>query len=124
MSDGLYSDLLLHDLGPKLADPAGASPSSGGASPAYYGGPTDVFVKVLPLTLRQWRTAPLWGVADSGPYLHDGRATTLDDAIKAHGSEATRVARLYAGLPAADRDKLLAFLGSLAAPPADALLGK
>jgi CxxC motif-containing protein (DUF1111 family) len=116
--EGLYSDLLLHDLGPRLADPSGANPSSGPGSgtAAYYGGPADVFVKSAPITRRQWRTPPLWGVADSAPYLHDGRAATLDEAIKAHAGEATTAAHLYNALPAADREKLLAFLNSLAAP--------
>ena len=36
----------------------------------------------------EWRTPPLWGVANSGPYLHDGRAETLDEAIRLHGGEA------------------------------------
>ena len=49
-------------------------------------------------------------------YLHDGRAATLEEAIKAHAGEATISARLFAALPAADREKLLAFLGSLEAP--------
>ena len=33
----------------------------------------------------EWRTPPLWGVADSAPYMHDGRANTLSDAIELHG---------------------------------------
>ena len=37
---------------------------------------------------RVWLTWPLWGLADSAPYLHDGRALTIDDAIRAHGGEA------------------------------------
>jgi CxxC motif-containing protein (DUF1111 family) len=47
--DGLYSDLLLHDLGPKLADPAGANPTSGpgAATTAYYGGPPTCSCKCL-----------------------------------------------------------------------------
>ena len=49
-------------------------------------------------------------------YLHDGRAATLEDAIKAHGGEAAPSVRLFAALPTAEREKLLAFLGSLAAP--------
>jgi CxxC motif-containing protein (DUF1111 family) len=36
-------------------------------------------------TPAEWRTAPLWGVADSGPYLHDGRANSLAEAIELHG---------------------------------------
>ena len=36
----------------------------------------------------EWRTPPLWGVADSAPYMHDGRAPTLADAVKLHGGQA------------------------------------
>jgi CxxC motif-containing protein (DUF1111 family) len=124
--DGLYSDLLLHDLGPRLEDPAGAnpSPSSGGASPAYYGGPTDVFAAVPPITRRQWRTPPLWGVADSAPYLHDGRAATLTEAIQAHGGEATASVRLFVMLPSGERQRLLAFLNSLSAPSEENLVAQ
>ncbi len=114
--EGLYSDLLLHDLGPKLADPAPANPPSSAATAAYYGGPADVFVQTPPITRRQWRTPPLWGVADSGPYLHDGRAATLAEAIEAHDGEAAQSARRFKALWDSDRDKLLVFLNSLAAP--------
>jgi CxxC motif-containing protein (DUF1111 family) len=116
----LYSDLLLHDLGPRLADPVGPPSSHSSQIPVsggYNGGGSrDAFIEVPAFTLRQWRTTPLWGVADSAPYLHDGRAATLEEAIKAHGGEAAMSARFFAGLPTADRDRLLAFLGSLAAP--------
>jgi CxxC motif-containing protein (DUF1111 family) len=124
--DGLYSDLLLHDMGPELADPAGANPSSssGGVSPAYYGGPTDLFATVPPITKRQWRTPPLWGVADSAPYLHDGRAATLTEAIRLHAGEAMASVRLFVMLPSVERQKLLAFLGSLSAPSDEKLLAK
>jgi CxxC motif-containing protein (DUF1111 family) len=114
--EGLYSDLLLHDLGPKLTDPAPANPPSSTATAAYYGGPSDVFVQTPPITRRQWRTPPLWGVADSGPYLHDGRAATLAQAIEAHDGEAAQSARRFKSLWDSDREKLMAFLGSLAAP--------
>jgi CxxC motif-containing protein (DUF1111 family) len=124
--EGLYSDLLLHDLGPRLADPAGAnsSPSSGSATPAYYGGPTDVFAAVPPITRRQWRTPPLWGVADSAPYLHDGRAATLTEAIQSHGGEATSSVRFFVMLPSSERQKLLAFLNSLSAPSEENLVAQ
>jgi hypothetical protein len=36
---------------------------------------------------QEWRTPPLWGIRDSGPYLHDGRATTFEQAIAIHGGE-------------------------------------
>ena len=116
--EGLYSDLLLHDLGPKLADPSGATPSFGPtrSTGGYNGGSPDVFIEAPAITRRQWRTTPLWGVADSAPYMHDGRAVALEDAINAHGGEAAASERLYAALPSAEREKLLGFLSSLAAP--------
>jgi CxxC motif-containing protein (DUF1111 family) len=96
--DGLYSDLLLHDMGAELADGAG----SYGGSPL--GG------------AREWRTPPLWGVRDSAPYLHDGRARTLEDAIALHGGEATSVRAGYDALSEAQRAEVVAFLESLRAP--------
>ncbi len=112
---GIYSDLLLHDMGVKLTDPSGAN-SPGSFSAAYYGGPADIFASVPPETRRQWRTPPLWGVADSGPYLHDGRAPTLEDAILEHDGEAAGSRASFIALSEGERAKLLAFLGSLAAP--------
>lgn len=59
----------------------------------------------------EWRTAPLWDLAP--PYLHDGRAATLDAAIRAHGGEAASARARYGALDAADRATLTAFLESL-----------
>ncbi len=119
---GIYSDLLLHDMGPELADPVPASierTRGGSAAPSFSGGyyarGTDVFVDAPPVTRRLWRTPPLWGVADSAPYLHDGRAATLEDAIMAHSGEATPARQYFASLPSAQRSKILAFLKSLTA---------
>jgi CxxC motif-containing protein (DUF1111 family) len=115
---GMYSDLLLHDLGVSLGD-----------SGTYYGGtstPAPVVDlaggKELPKPVNEaapgeWRTAPLWGVASSAPYLHDGRAKTLDEAIRLHGGEAAATSQRYTELPGDDRQALLALLHSLAAPP-------
>lgn len=65
---------------------------------------------------REWRTPPLWGVADTGPYLHDGRAKTLKDAILWHGGEAQDSTDLFIALSPDDKMKLLAFLSTLRAP--------
>lgn len=65
---------------------------------------------------REWRTPPLWGVADSAPYLHDGRASTLNSAIRWHGGEGADSANNYRDLLPEDRKKLIAFLASLRAP--------
>ncbi len=72
---GIYSDLLLHDLGPSLGD-----------SGSYYGfeGP----ISPGAATAQEWRTPPLWGYRDSGPYLHDGRAEDLEEAVALHGGQA------------------------------------
>ena len=59
----------------------------------------------------------MWGVADSAPYLHDGRANTLDDAIRRHDGEAAKTETRYTKLAASDRKALLAFLNSLTVSP-------
>ena len=105
---GFYSNLLLHDMGGELASSTGyygdppAPPSEGTGTP--------------PPVANEWRTPPLWGVADSAPYLHDGRAATLDDAILLHAGESTGVTARYQALPPAEKADLLAFLRSLRAP--------
>ena len=64
----------------------------------------------------EWRTTPLWGAASSAPYLHDGRAATLHDAIALHGGEAELTSRRYAALAPLDRQAVLDFLRSQVAP--------
>ncbi len=109
---GLYSDMLLHDMGVELESSTG-----------YYGSiipvpdvRNDKFAVSEQPTPGEWRTAPLWGVADSGPYLHDGRAKTLEEAIALHGGEAGNVAARFKALPSADQDAIVAFLKTLRAP--------
>jgi CxxC motif-containing protein (DUF1111 family) len=109
---GIYSDMLLHDLGVELESSTG-----------YYGSiipaPTirnEKFKESEQPSPVEWRTAPLWGVADSGPYLHDGRARTYQDAIEAHGGEAEDVTARYKALSPQDRDAIHAFLDTLRAP--------
>ncbi|QDS94691.1 Cytochrome c [Roseimaritima multifibrata] len=65
---------------------------------------------------REWKTPPLWGVADSAPYLHDGRAETLTDAIQWHGGEADESKRNFLKLNEEQKELMLAFLESLKAP--------
>ena len=65
-----------------------------------------------------WRTPPLWGVRDSAPYLHDGRAATLMEAIMLHGGEAAAVRLRFLSMPVEDRLALISFLNTLAAPSA------
>ena len=118
---GLYSDLLLHDMGPALADPLPALPEmkffqrtvlhQGGG---YFGSglftSTERRRELTTNILQEWRTPPLWGVADSAPYMHDGRAPTLLDAILLHGGEAQHSVRLFQQLRRSQQLALLAFL--------------
>ena len=92
-----YTDLLLHDMGPGLADGRPDHRANG----------------------REWRTPPLWGIGLTGTvsgnvnYLHDGRARTLAEAILWHGGEAEAAREAFRGMSAAEREALLAFLRSL-----------
>mgnify|MGYP001319714608 CR=1 len=111
-----YTDLLLHDMGPGLADNLAEGNASG----------------------SEWRTAPLWGLGlvknvmlgdakgndlvsqarDSNDinrigYLHDGRARTIDEAIRWHGGEALSSKEAYQALSSSQKDEVIDFLESL-----------
>lgn len=92
-----YTDLLLHDMGPGLAD----------GRPEFLA------------TGTEWRTPPLWGlglaqtVLPRTGFLHDGRARNPEEAILWHDGEARTAADGYRELAAADREALLQFLNSL-----------
>jgi CxxC motif-containing protein (DUF1111 family) len=88
----LYSDLLLHDIGPDLDDGVIQGDAHG----------------------RDWRTTPLCGIGQCTRFLHDGRALTLREAIFAHGGEAARAAERFRALSAEQRRTLLTFLTSIA----------
>ena len=67
--------------------------------------------------LDPWFITPrLWGVADTAPYLHDGRALTITDAILLHGGEAQTARDNFDGLSDANKILLLTFLRSLKTP--------
>ena len=85
----LYSDLLLHNMG-SLGD--GIAQAAAGR--------------------REMRTAPLWGLRASAPYLHDGRAATVDEAIRAHDGEGAVARDRYVGLTPTYQKYLLDFLNS------------
>jgi len=53
------------------------------------------------------------GLRFSTTFLHDGRATSVDEAIRQHGGEAVRARDAFVGLPELDRRLLLAFLATL-----------
>jgi CxxC motif-containing protein (DUF1111 family) len=92
-----YTDQLLHDMGPGLAD----------------GRPDGL------ATGAEWRTAPLWGIGlvsivnRHTRFLHDGRARGLAEAILWHGGEARASRDRFRMLPARERRDLVAFLESL-----------
>lgn len=91
----LYSDLLLHNMGSKLAD--GLEVGQAGQ--------------------MQWRTRPLWGlgsrVSSGLGLLHDGRTTDVTKAILQHGGEATQVIKNFQALSTTDQGSLIAFIESL-----------
>lgn len=74
--------------------------------------------KMIGAGRQEWRTAPLWGVRDSAPYMHDGRAGSLEQAIAFHGGEAQLAANRFFRLRPEYRTSLLTFLRSLQAPDA------
>jgi len=85
-----YTDLLLHDMGPDLADIC-----LGRAEPT------------------EFRTEPLMGLRFKTAFLHDGRAGSIEQAILAHGGEAARARGRFLRLSAGERYALLQFLGGL-----------
>jgi len=103
-TDGIYSDLLLHDMGPALSD-----------SGSYYG-ISEPDSSKGGVKSQEWRTPPLWGFRDSGPYLHDGRAKNLEEAVALHGGQSETSARRFFKLLPEERLRVQAFLRSLAPP--------
>jgi len=61
-------------------------------------------------------TAKLWGVADTAPYLHDGRALSLLEAIRLHGGEAQSARDRFLGLTDDNQAALITFLRTLRNP--------
>ena len=92
-----FTDMLLHDMGPELC----AASGEGSAGPC------------------EWRTAPLWGtrlqerVTGHATFLHDGRATTRDQAIRAHGGNAQAAKDAYVNMSSAERNNLILYLRTL-----------
>jgi CxxC motif-containing protein (DUF1111 family) len=92
-----YTDMLLHDMGPGLADNLNEGTATG----------------------SEWRTPALWnigltaGVSGGEAYLHDGRARSIEEAILWHGGEAEASKQAFLGMSAADRAALVRFIKSL-----------
>lgn len=103
---GVYSDFLLHTL---------QDPRPGGVG--YGALPPGVELPDSEPLPEEWKTPPLWGVADSAPYMHDGSAGTLGAAIRAHRADATTVTNIFNKLNKEDQQAVIAFLKTLRAPP-------
>jgi CxxC motif-containing protein (DUF1111 family) len=86
-----YSDLLLHDMGEEMADGVVMGLATG----------------------HEFRTQPLWGVSATGPYLYDGRAHTLTEAILFHDGEAEESREAFEALTTDEQSSLIEFLMSL-----------
>ena len=95
-----YTDLLLHDMGPELAD---------GISQGM-----PQFSTISPLlTSNEFRTQPLWGVRHHGPWLHDGRADSISDAILMHGGEGQASRDAFDLLSPSEQEAVIRFLEAL-----------
>jgi len=86
----LYSDLLLHNMG-SLND--GIAQANAGPN--------------------EMRTAPLWGLRARAPFLHDGRALTIREAILLHDGEALTIRNRFAALSSEQQEQIIAFLNSI-----------
>jgi CxxC motif-containing protein (DUF1111 family) len=87
----LHSDLLLHDLGAAMDDRVVQGDATG----------------------KDWRTSPLWGLGGRGRFLHDGRATSIKEAILAHEGEAAASTKAFRQLDWHEQAMLFAFLLTL-----------
>jgi CxxC motif-containing protein (DUF1111 family) len=107
---GVYTDFQLYSLERKDIPGGGGLYGGGEQREIQFDRPGNV-----PLP-EHWKTPPLWGVADSAPYFHDGSARTLEEAIQKHFGSAHLSHTLYNQQPKDDQQKLLEFLGTLRAP--------
>jgi CxxC motif-containing protein (DUF1111 family) len=89
----LYADLLLHDMGAEGGD--------------------GILFPYGDVAATELKTQPLWGVAAAGPWMRDGRASTLEEAIAFHGGEATASRDAWLDLDEAGQAAIIAFLRSL-----------
>jgi Di-haem oxidoreductase, putative peroxidase len=92
----IFTDFKRHDLGPNFHE-------------RNYDGTTRT----------QFLTTPLWGVAATAPYGHDGRSTTLTEVILRHGGEAQQARDVFAQMGVGERRQLIEFLGTLVLFPPD-----
>ncbi len=90
----MFADLKRHDMGPGLEET----------------------FELGEIPNEDFTTARLWGIADTAPYIHDGRATTLFQAIEVHGGEAQAARDAFLGLSAQQQRRIIEFLMHLRVP--------
>jgi hypothetical protein len=107
MAQNVFSDFRLHNVA-----------SSDIKSDKYYAPNVTPVYQPPPYVpqLTEWKTPPLWGLADTAPFWHDGSAPTFHDAILKHDQEAREVRTAYERLSLDQQDQLLSFLNTLKAP--------
>jgi hypothetical protein len=115
----LYSDLKRHWMGDQLAESVDEleMPDNGHMSLVNYE-PVNAIMPSAYLDdsnrgKATFGTEELWGVACTGPWMHDGRATTLREAIQLHGGDAAGSRDKFNGLNEKDKKDVIAFLGNL-----------
>lgn len=98
-----YTDLKLHDItsGPRDPNAELLDQNRPIGSPGFFAGNTKFI------------TRKLWGVGNSGPYMHHGKFTTMREAILAHSGEAQSSRRAFEALASYDRDCIIEFLKTL-----------
>jgi len=131
--DVIFSDLLLHDMGKNLSDDGEYGTIVPGDGPSDQVEPLPTLTLTDPNAInnvagvkaktpkfgagqQEWRTPPLWGVRDSAPYMHNGAAVTIREAIAMHRGEAKAAASAFAALKWEETVQVEQFLNSLAAP--------
>jgi hypothetical protein len=116
----LYGDLKRHEMGRQLAEAGGpVAPLDASLAPVQHNG------QIALLSASEFLTPELWGVGNTGPWLHDDRAGTIAESIAWHGedapaapgqpgrSEAQEARDAYLKLPPDEQSALVAFLKSL-----------
>ena len=103
---GVYSDFLLHRLDDRR---------NGGDGYSTKETPQVPLPDAFPLP-EEWKTPPLWGVADSAPYFHDGGSLSLETAINRHHGDAEVVLEAFKRLPTTEQKAIVGFLKTLRAP--------
>ncbi len=102
-----FTDLKLHDITSGPGDPNGQplDQNRPAGSPAFFAGN------------RRFITRRLWGFANSGPFMHHGKFTTIREAVLAHAGEALAPRMAFQALPEYDQDSLIEFLKTLQVLP-------